>query len=108
MHKAKMNEPSECSSITAEEFIDAAEKFVKVSDRICDGWTFYKDIDICKSYIKKESFLEIQDNTQSLLKAEYVIFYNLSYGVPAFSFNIWNSSGVFVTLENIRNMSFVK
>lgn len=101
---------SECSSITAEEFIDAAEKFVKVSDSICDGWTFYKDCnDIYKSYIKKETFLETQDKTyQSLLKAEYVIFYNLSYGVPAFSFNIWNSSGVLLTLENIRNMSFVK
>lgn len=100
----------ECSSITAEEFIDAADKFVKVSDRICDGWTFYKDNkDICKSYIKKETFLEIQDKTcQSLLKAEYVIFYNLSYGVPAFSFNVWNSSGMLLTLENIRHMSFIK
>lgn len=100
---------SDYSTISAEEFLDAAEKFVKVSDTICDGWSFHKNKDICKSHIKKETFLETQDKTdQSLLKAEYVIFYNLSYGVPAFSFNIWNSSGVLLTLDNIRNMSFVK
>lgn len=96
---------SDCGTIAVEEFLDAGLKFVEISDRICDGWTFYKNNqDPHKSYIRKEAFLETND--KSLLKAEYVIFYNLSYGVPAFSFNVWNSFGVLLTLEDIRNMSF--
>ncbi|CAH2075972.1 unnamed protein product, partial [Iphiclides podalirius] len=38
---------------------------------------------------------------------ECVIFFNLSYGVPSFSFNIWNSSGVLLKLEDIRRLSFI-
>ncbi|KAJ8731005.1 hypothetical protein PYW08_002418 [Mythimna loreyi] len=98
------------TKITIEEFLEAAKEFVKKSEKICDGWTLKLDkIDLCKTYIKKESFIQCQDNdTTNVYKIEYVIFYNLSYGVPSFSFNIWNSSGMLIALEDIRKMSFIQ
>ncbi|KAG6455500.1 ubiquitin-like-conjugating enzyme ATG10 [Manduca sexta] len=95
--------------ITAEEFLTAAKKFVLISNKICDGWKLIEnEWDINQSYISKETFIEcgVGDDV-SLLKAEYIIFYNLSYGVPSFSFNIWNSSGMLLSLEDVRQLSFI-
>ncbi|KAL0831023.1 hypothetical protein ABMA28_001909 [Loxostege sticticalis] len=97
------------STLSVEDFVVAATSFYEISNRLADGWKLIKDEnETHKTYIKKHTFLQVErDGVQSLLKTELVIFFNLSYGVPAFSFNIWNSSGVLLTLEEIRHMSFV-
>lgn len=93
------------SNISYDEFIAAAENFVKISNQLCDGWKFVKSEDLYKSYIKKECYLSCKDFT---MKAEYVMFYSLSYQVPQFSFNVWNSSGVLLTIEELIQTSFIK
>lgn len=93
-----------------EEFLQAAKEFIKKSDDIGDGWSHkvYEN-DIFKTFLKKDLYIEqADDNYSILLKMEYIIFFNLSYGVPAFSFNIWNSSGTLLSLEDIRKMSFIQ
>lgn len=104
-------------SITIEEFLEAAEEFVRKSEKLCDGWTLKLDkTDLLKTHIRKDTFLECQDfmfygqdtDTTCMYKVEYVIFYNLSYGVPSFSFKVWNSSGMLLSLEDIRKMSFIE
>lgn len=98
------------TAITFEEFLQAAKEFLFISDKICDEWSLkvYKD-DPTKTFLKKDMFIEHeQDNVRILLKVEYIIFYNMSYGVPSFSFNIWNSSGALLSLEDVRKMSFIQ
>ncbi|XP_059051428.1 ubiquitin-like-conjugating enzyme ATG10 [Achroia grisella] len=96
------------ATITPEEFVYSAKQFCDISEKLCDGWIFCKDEEKHKCYIKKEAYISHEgENTSTLLKAVFIIFYNLSYGVPSFSFNIWNSSGVLLTLEEIRTMSFI-
>ncbi|XP_072938669.1 ubiquitin-like-conjugating enzyme ATG10 [Epargyreus clarus] len=96
------------ATISAEEFVYSARDFLKISDKIHDDWKIIEDTDIHKCYLKKETYIdhEIDQNTV-LYKAEYIIFYNLSYGVPSFSFNVWNSSGSLLTLKEIRKMSLI-
>lgn len=98
------------NKITFEQFFTAAKQFCEVSDRICDGWKLHENpTDILKSYLRKHSFISHEGDQGSVLyKAEFVIYYNLSYGVPSFSFNLWNASGVLVPLDEIRQMSFIK
>ncbi|CAH2107981.1 unnamed protein product [Euphydryas editha] len=99
------------SSITPEEFVHTAKKFIELSDKFFDSWSFHQnDNDILKTYVKKEEFVNHRDEGEKvfLYRAEYIIFYNLSYGVPSFSFNIWNSSGTLLTLEEVRQMSLMK
>lgn len=97
------------TAISCQEFVDAAVDFLQISDRINDGWKLCKnDVDAHKSYLRKETFIQSHIADGKLLKTEYVIFYNQSYGVPSFSFNVWDSSGVLLTLEKIRKMSFLK
>ncbi|XP_068632847.1 ubiquitin-like-conjugating enzyme ATG10 [Battus philenor] len=93
-------------ALTAEEFVTSIKAFVEVSDEINDDWRIHERGDeIHKSYIRKESFITLELHDESTLcKVEYVIFYNLSYGVPSFSFNIWNSSGSLLSLEDIRQV----
>ncbi|CAK1549258.1 unnamed protein product [Leptosia nina] len=91
--------------ISLEAFISSAESFVKISDRIHDDWKFHRDYDKQSYYIKKDTFIKHADE---LFKAEFNIFYNLSYGVPSFSFNIWESSGSLLSLEDIRRMSLIE
>ncbi|XP_075974264.1 autophagy-related 10 [Anticarsia gemmatalis] len=98
------------SSITFEEYLEAAKIFVAKSNWLCDGWSLkqHKD-DMQMTYITKQSFIQHNEDKKSvLLKIEYNIFYHLSYGVPAFSFNVWNASGALLSLEDIRKMSFVQ
>ncbi|CAB3223981.1 unnamed protein product [Arctia plantaginis] len=98
------------SAIELEEFLHAAQEFVKKSDEIGDGWSIKEcGDDKSKTFLKKDLYVEhTDDNNSILLKMEYIIFYNLSYGVPAFSFNIWNSSGTLLSLEDVRKMSFIQ
>ncbi|XP_049868097.1 ubiquitin-like-conjugating enzyme ATG10 [Pectinophora gossypiella] len=97
------------TTLTVEEFLKSAEDFEQISDRLNDGWTLHKNsVDLHKSFIRKETFLVQNGEASDMVKVDYVIFYNLSYGVPSFSFNMWNSSGVFLTLDEIREMSFVR
>ncbi|XP_063538125.1 ubiquitin-like-conjugating enzyme ATG10 [Cydia strobilella] len=96
------------SAISYEVFIIAAEQFLKISQKLNDGWQLLQLQDKSKTYLKKESFKVCEETDDStLLKFEYVIYYNHSYGVPSFSFNVWNSTGALLTLENIRQMSFI-
>ncbi|XP_063365392.1 ubiquitin-like-conjugating enzyme ATG10 [Cydia amplana] len=96
------------SAISYEDFFNAAEQFLKISQKINDGWQLLQlQEDKSKIYLKKESFKVCEGTGESLLKTEYVIFYNPSYGVPSFSFNVWNSTGALLTLEKIRQMSFI-
>ncbi|VVC89210.1 unnamed protein product [Leptidea sinapis] len=90
--------------VTPAEFLSSAIKFVAISDQIQDEWKLYENTEIHKSYIKKDTFLTAKD---CVYKAEFVIFYNLSYGVPGFSFNVWDSSGSFLSLEGIRQLSLL-
>ncbi|CAG4966858.1 unnamed protein product [Colias eurytheme] len=94
--------------ITPEKFVIAAKNFMKISEKIKDKWKLHENIEVHKSYLKKETFIQNNNRNLPLLKAEFVIFYNLSYGVPSFSFNIWDESGSFLTLEDIRQMSFIE
>ncbi|CAG9785397.1 unnamed protein product [Diatraea saccharalis] len=96
-------------TITLENFVNACRKFCDISDRINDGWKLIENqSDKHKCYIKKCTFVhQVLHGNKFLLKTEYVIFFNLSYGVPSFSFNIWNSSGVLLTLDEIRQMSLI-
>ncbi|XP_026732783.1 ubiquitin-like-conjugating enzyme ATG10 isoform X2 [Trichoplusia ni] len=98
------------TTITIEKFLVAAAEFVKVSDRIGDGWKLKQDnTDSYKTFLRKDTFIQLEDNNISnLLKVEYVIFYNLSYGVPSFSFNIWNSTGSLLSLDDIRKVSAIQ
>ncbi|XP_038215005.1 ubiquitin-like-conjugating enzyme ATG10 [Zerene cesonia] len=94
--------------ISPEKFLTAAIKFMTISDKIKDKWKLHENIEIHKSYLKKETFIQNNNRNLPLLKAEFVIFYNLSYGVPSFSFNIWDPSGSFLSLEDIRQLSFIE
>lgn len=99
------------TTITIETFLDAAAEFLKISDRIGDGWKLNKNnTDTYKTYLKKDTFIQLEDenNISNLLKVEYVIYYNLSYGVPSFSFNIWNSTGSLLSLDDIRKVSAIQ
>lgn len=96
-------------NISTESYMNAARQFCEKSAKIGDGWRLHENkTETHKSYIKKDMFLKLEEGAGSLLKAEYVIFYNLSYGVPSFSFNVWNSSGMLLSLEEIRQMSLIK
>lgn len=98
------------TTITFEEFLEAGKEFVRKSEKLGDGWTLKENKkDVLKSYIEKKTFIKCQDeNIGKLLRVEFVIFYNLSYGVPSFSFNLWNSSGMLISLEDVRKMSFIE
>ncbi|XP_047509180.1 ubiquitin-like-conjugating enzyme ATG10 [Pieris napi] len=91
--------------LTAEGFLSSAKAFIETSNLLHDDWKLYENSDICKSYIRKNTFIDVKGQ---LFKAEFVIFYHLSYGVPSFSFNIWDSSGMLLNLEDIRKISFTK
>lgn len=99
------------NTITPEEFVNAAKKFIELSEKNFDSWTIHqKENEILNTYIKKEEFVSYRDDDDKvfIFKAEYIIFYNLSYGVPSFSFNIWDSSGKLLTLEEVRQISLMK
>lgn len=97
------------SNITSAEFLVAAREFAKISNRINDGWKLVENSEPQKSFLIKNTFNQIQnESSATIMRTEYIIFYNISYGVPSFSFNIWNSSGVLMTLETIRKMAFIK
>lgn len=98
------------TTITFDEFLASAKEFVEKSEKLGDGWTLKEDkTDNLKTYLRKDTFVQCEDGSMNhLLKVEYVIFYNLSYGVPSFSFNAWTSSGTLVTLGDIRKMSFLQ
>lgn len=91
------------SVLSYEEYVRAAKEFIKISDRICDDWKLIGE-DSTLAYLSKETFVE-SENKYDLLKAQYVIFYNLSYGVPSFSFNLWNSTGTLLKLNQLREMA---
>ncbi|KPI96870.1 PREDICTED: ubiquitin-like-conjugating enzyme ATG10 [Papilio xuthus] len=95
--------------IPVEEFINAIKEFKNVSDQINDGWRIYENQnEIHKSYLKKESFVNFDlQGEVTLCKVEYNIFYNVSYAVPSFSFNVWRSNGTLLTIEEIRQLSFI-
>ncbi|XP_053612421.1 ubiquitin-like-conjugating enzyme ATG10 [Plodia interpunctella] len=96
-------------TLAPEEYLEAAIRFCNISDTLNDDWKIIIDEENPhKSYLIKNTFVTQDTNGPKLCKAELVIFYNLHYGVPAFSFNIWNSSGVLLTLDEIREMTFVK
>uniref|UniRef100_A0A2H1V5T6 Ubiquitin-like-conjugating enzyme ATG10 n=1 Tax=Spodoptera frugiperda TaxID=7108 RepID=A0A2H1V5T6_SPOFR len=98
------------TTITFDEFLASAKEFVEKSEKLGDGWALKDNkTDNLKTYLRKDTFVQCEDGSMNhLLKVEYVIFYNLSYGVPSFSFNAWNSSGTLVTLDDIRKMSFIQ
>lgn len=95
--------------ISYEEYISAAKTFMEVSKKICDGWHL-REVDGTPQslYLRKETFITLDDKENSLCKAEYVISYSMSYNVPSFAFNLWNSNGVMVPVEDIRKQSFLK
>ncbi|XP_045768974.1 ubiquitin-like-conjugating enzyme ATG10 [Maniola jurtina] len=102
---------SHATGITLEEFVYAAKDFIELSDKFLDSWTIYQnDNELLHTHIKKEEFVSHRDETGRvfLYRAEYVIFYNLSYGVPSFSFNVWDCSGKLLTLEEVREISLMK
>ncbi|XP_004924725.1 ubiquitin-like-conjugating enzyme ATG10 [Bombyx mandarina] len=95
------------SSVTYTDFIEAAKNFIEISNRCCDGWKFIEH-DKDKCYLRKETFLNYKNGDyERLLKADYVIFYKESYCVPSFSFNVWNSAGMLLSLDDIRTMSLI-
>lgn len=97
--------------ISPEEFVYAARDFVDLSDKYRDSWTLHQnDNEILQTYIRKEEFISHRDENDKvfLYRAEYVIFFNLSYGVPSFSFNVWDCSGKLLTLEEVRQISLIK
>lgn len=94
------------SNISFNEFLAAAEDFVETSNKLNDGWKFIKSEHLYKSYVKKECFVSPCKGVP--MKAEYVMFYSLSYQVPQFSFNVWNSLGELLTIEQLIHMSYIK
>lgn len=106
-----MNSSSSSTGITPEEFVYAARNFIELSDKFNDGWTIYQnDKEILNTHIKKEEFVSHQEETGKLFlyRAEYVIFFNLSYGVPSFSFNVWDCSGRLLTMDEVRDISLMR
>lgn len=97
-------------TISPKEFLNSIKHFQQISDQIKDGWLVYEnEIETYKSYIKKETFITCEiHNKTTLCKMEYIIFFNLSYGVPSFSFNVWDSSGTLLKLEDIRRLSLIQ
>lgn len=95
-------------NISLEEFLAAAKEFVEISNILCDGWKFIENECLLKSYVKKECFINPSKEDTLPMKAEYDLFYSLSYGVPQFSFNVWNSMGVLLTIEELRRVLFIK
>lgn len=97
--------------LSPEEFVAAARHFAKLSDKFRDRWTLHEnDNEILNTYIRKEEFVSHrnENNKIFLYRAEYVIFFNLSYGVPSFSFNVWDCSGKLLSLEEVRQISLMK
>ncbi|XP_041987995.1 ubiquitin-like-conjugating enzyme ATG10 [Aricia agestis] len=92
-------------TLSAAEFCKAIKQFVDISRKCNDTWQVLEpdSHDMHKCLLKKEEF--IKDIDGNFCKAEYTIFYNISYGVPSFSFNIWKSDGTLLSLEEIRHLS---
>lgn len=88
-------------------FVSEVEKFILISNSLHDGWVLYKhENEKYNTCIRKELYSEVfNGKTKEILKAEYLVSYNISYGVPIFSFNYWKSTGVLLSLEEIRNLS---
>ncbi|XP_039751695.1 ubiquitin-like-conjugating enzyme ATG10 [Pararge aegeria] len=102
---------SQATGISPETFVYAARDFIELSDKYMDSWTIYQnDNEILSTHLKREEFISHRDQTGKvfLYRAEYVIFYNLSYGVPSFSFNVWDCTGKLLTLEQVRDISLMK
>ncbi|KOB69868.1 Autophagy-related protein 10 [Operophtera brumata] len=96
------------SNLSLEEFLAAAKEFVEISNILCDGWKLIENECLLKSYVQKECFIKPSKEDSLPMKAEYVMFYSLSYGVPQFSFNVWNSLGVLLTIKELRRVLFIK
>lgn len=95
--------------ISYDEYLTTIKKFILISYKINDNWKLHENDTNCNTYIKKELFKELVNCDQRLtLKAEYIVSYNISYGVPMFSFNYWYPSGVLLTLDEIKNISLIK
>lgn len=104
-------------TITWEEFLEEAERFLVVSDRISDGWEFRGDKDIpgqaylfrrIKCFVPSDSVMRNDDDEEFHVKfqedpheapstvkmpltTEYHILWSVSYGVPVIYFNRWKS-----------------
>lgn len=91
------------------EFIEQAKQFITIANNVNDDWKLVEnDQDNYSIYLKKEMCKEvIIGQEKTLLKAEYIVSYNLSYGVPMFSFNFWKPTGMLLTLEDIRKLSLI-
>ncbi|KAJ0175408.1 hypothetical protein K1T71_008567 [Dendrolimus kikuchii] len=94
------------TTLSYEQFLKAAKEFAIISSKLCDGWKLIGE-DSSQAYLIKETFIDTE-NKYDMLKAQYVIFYNISYGVPSFSFNLWNSSGMLLKLSELRDMSCLR
>lgn len=108
------------------EFLRYSEHLVKISDQIHDGWVLKTKDDY--TYLTKtltqcldnnsdlpdlpdlndleESNIEsdIQSATKSLInvrKWEYHVLYSISYEVPVLFFNVWNSAGQLLSLDEL-------
>ncbi|XP_023940586.1 ubiquitin-like-conjugating enzyme ATG10 [Bicyclus anynana] len=99
---------SQTTCITLETYLCAAKDFIELSAKFMDEWTIHQDhSERLYTHLKKEDFITHVDDTgkETLFRAEYAIFYNLSYGVPSFSFNVWDCTGKLLTLEEVRGIS---
>ncbi|CAD7014734.1 ubiquitin-like-conjugating enzyme ATG10 [Ceratitis capitata] len=108
-----------------EEFLQEAEEFKNISDRLGDSWTLCKKgDDACNTYLVyeqkilstvdlkptsdpfEESKYCTEDITAAsgpnndLLKTEYHVIYSLPYQVPVLYFRLYRSDGSLVSIED--------
>ncbi|KAK6628756.1 hypothetical protein RUM43_002572 [Polyplax serrata] len=111
------------------QFLKCVDHFIKISELTNDGWSVerYKDhvyLVKCMTQCLGKDVVESDDNTNDLVdvnaafekddqsvetpplkyrKWEYHVLHSLSYQVPVIYFNVWNSNGQLLSLDELWN-----
>lgn len=85
--------------LTWEEFLQNSTEFLKKSEQLNDSWSFeYVTDDPGGSFLRYKRFNQLKPGAKTIL-FEYHILYSLSYSVPMLYFNLQDTEGNVMTLE---------
>lgn len=88
--------------LTWVEFLENADDLIKKSDLLNDGWHLIRVNDYPGgSYLRYKQYQKLKqlDEDEDIYTFEYHVVYSISYCVPVFYFNIQNTAGKLVQLD---------
>lgn len=85
-----------CCQLPYETFLRNIIAIKTLSDEITDGWQLIQN-DEQDAYL---IFKKVAVTLKSVNICEYHVTYNHSYGVPVLCFNVWNSDGKLLSVED--------